>query len=87
MISLDDCIAFCGLSRDEIDAIAEHEHIDEINAAALAEALMSRRDGPQRIRGMMRENLRHAIAHGRRKHAREVLATLRHFTHEHPESV
>ena len=27
MISLDDCIALCGLTEDEVLAIAEHEHI------------------------------------------------------------
>ncbi len=27
MISLEDCIAMCGLDAKEIEAIAEHEHI------------------------------------------------------------
>jgi hypothetical protein len=27
MISLEDCIAFCGLTEDEVAAISEHEHI------------------------------------------------------------
>jgi hypothetical protein len=30
MISLADCLAMCGLSEDEVLAIAEHEHIPEI---------------------------------------------------------
>ncbi len=34
MISIEDCIAMCGLTREEVDAIAEHEHIEEIAAAA-----------------------------------------------------
>ena len=33
MISLEDCIAMCGLHRDEVLALAEHEHIPEIAAA------------------------------------------------------
>ena len=40
MISLEDCIAMSGLSREEVDAIAEHEHLPEAAAAALAGYLM-----------------------------------------------
>jgi hypothetical protein len=36
IISLEDCIAICGLEAIEVQAIAEHEHIPEISAAALA---------------------------------------------------
>ena len=34
MISLQDCIAFSGLSEDEVTAIGEHEHIPKIAASA-----------------------------------------------------
>ena len=27
MITLEDCIAFCGLTEEEVLAIAEHEHL------------------------------------------------------------
>ena len=40
MISLEDCIAFCGLDKDEVAAISEHEHIPEIAATALADYLL-----------------------------------------------
>jgi hypothetical protein len=36
MITLEDCIAFCGLTEQEVLAIAEHEHIPEMAASALA---------------------------------------------------
>ena len=36
MISLKDCIAFCGLDEDEVAAISEHEHIPEIAAIRLS---------------------------------------------------
>jgi hypothetical protein len=32
MITLEDCIAFCGLTEEEVLAIAEHEHRPEIVA-------------------------------------------------------
>jgi hypothetical protein len=34
MISLEDCIAFSGLSEDKVAAIGEHEHIPTIAAPA-----------------------------------------------------
>ena len=32
MITLEDCLAFCGLTEEEVLAIAEHEHMPEIAA-------------------------------------------------------
>jgi hypothetical protein len=34
MISLEDCVGMCGLTKEEVLAIAEHEHVPEIAAAA-----------------------------------------------------
>ena len=42
MITLEDCMAFCGLTEEEVLAIAEHEHMPEIAAAALAEYLSTK---------------------------------------------
>jgi hypothetical protein len=36
MITLEDCVALCGLTEEQVLAIAEHEHLPEIDAAALA---------------------------------------------------
>ena len=87
MISLEDCIGMCGLTREEVDAIAEHEHIDEIDAAALAESLMSRPSGARRVLEMIRDDIRDALARGNEDHAADLLAALRHFVKAHPESV
>ena len=37
MITLEDCVGLCGLTEEEVLAIAEHEHLTEIAATALAE--------------------------------------------------
>ena len=87
MISIEDCIAMCDLTREEVDAIAEHEHIEEIAAAALANYLMGREGGPQKIREMIQDDIRAALEHRDKDHARELLMALRHFMHAHPESV
>jgi len=35
MISLEDCVALCDLTPDEVAAIGEHEHVPEIIASSL----------------------------------------------------
>ena len=47
MITLQDCIAMCDLDEAEVQAIAEHEHIPEIAAAALAQYLLHQEHGPE----------------------------------------
>lgn len=85
MISLEDCIALCGLTEDEVMAIAEHEHVPEIAAAALAEHLLKQRRGVDTIHRMIVEDIRAALARGDRKHASELFAALRHFLGSYPE--
>jgi len=84
MITLEDCIGLCGLSRDQIAAIAEHEHLPETAAAALAAWLMGKPPtGPREIRDMIRDDVRAAMEAGDHAHAAELLAALRHFLIEH----
>ena len=40
MLSLEDCLALCELSEDEVLAIAHHEHLPEIAAAELGNYLV-----------------------------------------------
>jgi hypothetical protein len=83
MIALADCLAMCGLSEDEVLAIAEHEHIPEIAAAALAQYLMNLEDGPEKIRDMIRDDIWQALARNDQEHARKLFMALRHFLSEH----
>ena len=54
MISLEDCLAFSGLSEEEVAAIGEHEHIPQVAACALADYLLKQPDGGNRkIRTMI----------------------------------
>ena len=84
MITLEDCIALCGLSEAEVLAIAEHEHIPEIAAAALADYLLNQERGAEEIRDMLRDDIRAALARNDRNHARELVMALRHFLSTYP---
>lgn len=86
MICLEDCIAMCGLDESEVLAIAEHEHLPEIAAAALAHYLLNQRNGPEIIRDMMIDDVRRAQARGDREHVRMLLHVLHHFLKNHPDA-
>ena len=82
MISIEDCIALSGLDEEEILAIAEHEHIPEIAAAALGNYLMHQDHGAEIVRDMIVDDLREAMTRGDDRHARDLLMALRHFMTE-----
>jgi hypothetical protein len=86
MISLEDCVALCGLDKDEVDAISEHEHIPEVAATALASYLLKQAGGCVRIRTMMVDDIHEALDAGRIEHAAELFMALRHFLAHHPEA-
>ena len=86
MVSLEDCIAFCGLDENEVAAISEHEHIPEIAATALADYLLKQPHGGETIRTMITDDIHQALRAGRVKHAQELFMALRHFLDQHPEA-
>jgi hypothetical protein len=86
MISLEDCIAFSGLSEDEVGAIGEHEHIPQIAACALADYLLKQPHGGEAIRKMIVDDIQQALSTGRIDHAQELFMALRHFLESHPEA-
>jgi hypothetical protein len=86
MISLEDCIALCGLDPDEVAAIAEHEQVPEVVATEIGWRLLQDPGGAGAIRQFIVDDLRAAIKAGRRDRAAELLLTLRHYIHHHPEA-
>jgi hypothetical protein len=86
MISLEDCFALCGLTKEEVLAVAEHEHIPEIAAAALGQYLVNQPNGCAIIRSMLADDIRWARARGDERHAQELAATLQQFVSLHPEA-
>lgn len=87
MISIEDCIGLCGLDPDEIGAIAEHEHVPDICAAALGQYLLKSEHGAEAIRDMIVDDIRAAERRGDRAHARDLLHTLQQFLTAHPEAL
>jgi DNA repair protein RadC len=86
MITLEDCIGLCGLTEEEVLAIAEHEHMPEIAATALAHYLLSHAHGSEKVRDMIVDDIRQAEQLGDKAHVLTLLHVLHHFLKTHPEA-
>jgi hypothetical protein len=84
MLTLVDCIALCGLSEEEVLAIAHHEHIPEIAAAELGNYLVRTPEGEMRIKAIIRDDIAEACACGDRMRALGLKLMLRNFILRHP---
>lgn len=87
MITIEDVIGMSCLTGEEVAAVAEHEHIPDVAAAALADDLMHQHHGPQAVHLMICEDIRAALRRDDLAHARALFMALRQFLTEHPEAV
>ncbi len=79
MLTLEDCIGLSDLTLEEIDAIAEHEHLPETIAAGLGCHLAHCPEGRQAISAMIRDDIAAARSRGDFRHATELKVVLQHF--------
>ena len=84
MITKHDILGMCDLEVDEIDAIAEHEHIPEVAAAALGDYLLHQAHGAERVRDMIVDDIRTAMGRHDSVHAASLYRALQHFLIAHP---
>lgn len=84
MISLDDCIELCGLTEEEVLAIAQHEHVPQIVAVELGNHLACTPEGEERIKSMILEDIAQAAAAGNRARALALKLVARRFIVNHP---
>jgi len=87
MITLQDCVGLCGLTEDEVLAIAEHENLFEIAATALAQYLLSQKHGSEKVRDMIVDDIRQTqLTSGSQEKVLMLLHVLHHFLKTHPEA-
>ena len=84
MLCLEDCIALCGLSEEEVLAIAQHEHIPEIAAAEMGNYLVRTPGGELAIKSMIRDDIAGARAAGNAERALALKLMLRNYILNHP---
>jgi hypothetical protein len=86
MITLEDVEDMSALTRAEIEALSEHEHISTFDATLMGDYMMHVHHGPQKVHEMICDDIRAALHEDNVDHARELFAVLRGFLAEHPEA-
>jgi hypothetical protein len=86
MLTLEDCLAHCDLTEEEILAIAEHENLSEMAAIALGHYMIHQKEGAQAVFKVIVDDIRAAQGRGDTEHVRNLLHVLHHFIRAHPES-
>ena len=84
MLRLEDCLALCDLTEDEVLAIAHHERIPEIAAAQLGNYLVRTEDGERRIKSIICDDIDEARTAGDRTRELALKLVLRDFVLQHP---
>jgi hypothetical protein len=84
MLRLEDCLALCELTEDEVLAIAEHEGLPEIAAAELGHYLVRSPGGEMSIKSIIRDDLALARRRGDRERELALLLVLHNFIMQHP---
>jgi hypothetical protein len=85
MLTLEDCLGLCHLTEEEIEAIAQHEHLPEIIAVELGEYLVRSETGVPMIRKMIFEDIQECLSHGKTAQAERLNMVLKHFIATHPD--
>ena len=84
MLTLEDCIGLCGLTEEEILAIAEHERIPEMAAIEFGNYLVRAPDGELFIKAIIQDDIVAAAATGNQHHALALKLVLRNYILQHP---
>lgn len=86
MITLEDVQDMSALTRAEIAALSEHDHISLLDATLLGDYMMHVYRGPQKVHEMICDDIRAALHKDDLPHARDLFAVLRAFLTEYPEA-
>lgn len=84
MLSLKDCLDFCDLDCEEIEAIAEQQHLPVIVAAELSHELLKTPEGVCCLHGMVLDKLNQALAHGDMERIARANIAYQHLQAKHP---
>jgi hypothetical protein len=79
MLTYEDCVGMSDLTADEIDAIAEHEHVPAIVAVEMGRYLMTTPKGSLALKRIILDDIQAARDRGDTLHAACLRLVLRDF--------
>ena len=83
MLTYEECLELSDLTADEVDAIAEHEHMDPMIAMALGHYMITH-EGEQKIKRIIMDDIEKAQRCRNYSHAEMLQKVLQHFIATHP---
>lgn len=84
MLTYEECLELSDLTSEEVDAIAEHEHMDPMIAMALGHYMITH-EGEQKIKRIIMDDIEKAQRDHNYQHAEMLQKVLQHFITTHPE--
>jgi hypothetical protein len=84
MLELEDIIALCGLTEEEVLAVGHHENLTEIAAAQLGNYLLRTPEGELRIKRIIKDDIEQALAAADLKRVIALKLALRGYVCAHP---
>jgi hypothetical protein len=84
MLTLEDCMGLCELTKEEIAEIARYEHIPTLSATLLGSYLCRSAEGEMSLKSMFRDDLAQCVACGDRERALALKLMLRDYILQHP---
>ena len=86
MLTYQDCVELSDLTEEEIEAIAEHEHLPEMAALEMGSYLVHTPAGIPMIKRIILDDIEQARRHGHSDKALKLKLVLKHFVDTHPDS-
>lgn len=83
MLTIEDCIAMCQLTEEEIAAIAEHEDLSTKIALEMGEYLCKTIDGERRLSRIIADDIEAATERGDLAHAAKLRQVIQYFLEHH----
>ncbi len=87
MLTYTDCLEMCDFTKDEINVIADHEHISGMAAILLAEELLQKKGGMVTIQCMIMDDIEDALEKHDSGRAGRLKDVLYHFIESHPNTL
>ncbi|HOB62470.1 MAG TPA: hypothetical protein PKI41_10155 [Candidatus Competibacteraceae bacterium] len=87
MLTYEDCVELSDLTEEEIEAIAQHEHLPEMAALEMGSYLVHSPEGVPMIKRIIVDDIESARQHGHAEKALKLKLVLKHFVDTHPQAV
>lgn len=87
MLTLQDCIAFSGLTPEQLEAVADYKHLPDVVAAEWAEGALETPRGCKEVEAMLLLEIEAACAHGDQVCAARYRHGLEEFLKAHSRNV